>query len=105
VAVPKPTVDVGGEDDGAFGAGRASDIGPESPREVVFDLASFYAALREVRRVVEALRVLMNGRRRSDVHCDDEEEQCSGDHHGTRHGGSAQSVSVNCQLLLRCWFL
>lgn len=89
--VPKPTVDVGGEDDGASGAGRASDIGPESPREIVYDLASFYAALWEVRRVVEALRVLMNGRRHSDVHCEEEEEeQRSGAHHGARHGGSAQ---------------
>ena len=102
--VPEPTVDVGGEDDGASGAGRASNIGPESPRQVAYFLASFNAMLREVRWVVQALRVLMNGCHRSNVHCEEEEgEQCSGAHHGARHGGSCAILAAFvCQLLLRC---
>ena len=70
------------------GLGGASDIGPEPPWKVIDDLASFHTAQRYVRRVVEALRVLMNSCCRDDVHRGEEEdEHCSGAH-GALTGGS-----------------
>ena len=52
------TEDVGGEDDGAAGLGRAGDVGSEAPWQVADHLAGLAAGQRQVRRVAEALRVL-----------------------------------------------
>ena len=82
------------------GLGGASDIGPEPPWKVIYDLASFHAVQRHVRRVVEALRVLMNSccRCRDDVHRGEEEEHCSRAH-GALTGGSYASLAC----LHLCW--
>lgn len=86
--VGEPTVDIGGEDDGLFGVGGPGDVGPKPPWEAVHDLASLNSAQRQVRRVVDALRVLMNVRphdvhRRSEVN----EEHCSRAHYRLDTGG------------------
>lgn len=50
-----PTEDVGGENDGAPGLGRACDVGSEAPWQVADDLTRLAGTQRQVRRVVEAL--------------------------------------------------
>ena len=80
------TEDIGGEDDGVAGAGGAGDVGSEAPREVVDDLTSLAATQRQVRRVVEALGVLMSGRRGSE-HGGGEAEEHLREAHGVRKAG------------------
>ena len=75
------TEDVGGEDDGAAGLGRAGDIGSEPPGKVADDLAGLAAGQRQVRRVAEALRVLgRSGRSSSSKHAGEAEKDLRGPH-------------------------
>lgn len=58
MGVDARTEDVGGENNGAVGLSLARDVGPESPWKIADDLAGLAATQSQVRRVVEALRML-----------------------------------------------